>query len=123
MTELWLLFPILAQIKPSMVVRFDKRNFPIAATTLQFFLARNWVVYGSKVLKPNEAIEMMTFCEALYSAIAALEQTARDVIRYPNVQSGAEFVGRKVHPIVVVAHGRGNQGCFASLNMTAPCRR
>jgi hypothetical protein len=132
--ELWLLFPIVTQIEPPRVVFFHNRDFPATAPTLQFLLAYDGVIHVAKVLKPNEPIQVIAFRKAVHLAIPMLVQTARDVVRHPNVQRGAVFVGGNVHPIVVVAHeGRGNQGCFASLNspqdesavadMTAPFKR
>ena len=82
----------------------DKGNFPAAAPTLQFLLAGDRVIHVAKVLKPNEPIQMIAFRKAVHLAIAMLVQTARDVVRHPNVQRGPVFVGENVHPIVVVAH-------------------
>jgi hypothetical protein len=50
---------------------------------------------------------MIAFGEAVYIPMPVLVQTARDVIRNPDIQRGAVFVGKNVHPIVVVAHGAG----------------
>ena len=82
----------------------DKGNFPAAAPTLQFLLARNRVAHVAKVLEADEPIHVIPFREALGLAIPMLVQTARDVVCHPNVQRGAVFVGENVHPIVVVAH-------------------
>jgi hypothetical protein len=63
---------------------------------------------------------MIPSSEAVYISMPVLVQTMRDVIRDPDIQRRAAFVGENVHPIVVVAHAVGvNQRCFASLNMTA----
>jgi hypothetical protein len=102
--ELWLLFPIVTQIEPPRVVFFDKRDFPAAAPTFQFLLACDRVIHVAKVLKPNEPIQTIAFRKVVHLAIPMLVQRARDIIRHPNVQRGAVFVGENVHPIVVVAH-------------------
>jgi hypothetical protein len=72
------------------------------------------------MLNPNEPVQMITSGEAVYIPMPVLVQTTRDVIRNPDIQRGAVFVGKNVHPIVVIAHAsRNGQRCFASLNMTA----
>ena len=87
-----------------MIRLLDNGNFPVAAPTLQFLLARNRVAHVAKVLEPDEPIHEIAFREALRLAMPMLVQTARDVVRYPNVQRRAVFVGENVHPIVVIAH-------------------
>ena len=92
---------------------FDKRDFPAAAPALQFLLAYDRVVHVAKVLNPNEAVQMIAFREALYFSLPVLVQTTQDVIRDPDIQCSAAFVGENVHPIVVLAHAnRNNQRCL-----------
>jgi hypothetical protein len=107
------LFPIVTQIQPSRIHFFDKGNFPAAALTFQFLLARNRVVHVAKVLKPNKPGQVIAFRKAIQLSVSMLIQKARNIIRDPNVQRRAVSVGENVHPIVVVTHRRrSNQRCF-----------
>jgi hypothetical protein len=69
---------------------------------------------------PDEATQLIAFGETIDFSLAVLVQTTRDIIRDPDIQRGAMFIGEDVYPLVVIAHAsRNNQRCFASLNMTA----
>ena len=69
---------------------------------------------------PDEATQLIAFGETIDFSLAVLVQTTRDIIRDPDIQRGAMFIGEDVYPVVVIAHAsRNNQRCFASLNMTA----
>ncbi len=61
---------------------------------------------------------MIASGEAVYIPMSVLVQTTRDVIRNPDIQRGAVFVGENVPNSRGRAYGRSNQRCFASLNMT-----
>jgi len=118
--ELWRLYPIVAQIEPPRIRLLDKHSFPTAAPALQFLFAGDCVTHVAKVLNPNEPVQMIASGKAVRLAGPMLVQTPRNIIRDPNVQCGAMFVGWNVYPVVVIAHaGRNSQRCFASLNMTA----
>jgi hypothetical protein len=72
------------------------------------------------VFDPDEATQLLAFGETIDFSLAVLVQTTRDIIRDPDIQRGAMFIGEDVYPVVVIAHAsRNNQRCFASLNMTA----
>src|SRR5262245_59974454 len=101
--ELWLLVPVDTQIQPSRICLFDKRNFPAAAPTLEFLLAGDRVVHIAKMRKRNEAVQMITFRDALGFSGPMLPQSKPNVICDADIQCRAVFVGRNVHPIVVIA--------------------
>ena len=91
--ELWLLFPIVAQIEPPRIRLLDKHSFSTAAPALQFLFAGDCITHVAKVLNPNESVQMIASGKAVRLTGSMLVQTARDVIRDPNVQCGAMFVG------------------------------
>jgi hypothetical protein len=98
----------------------NKCNFPAASPALQLLLACDRVVHIAKVFDPDEATQLIAFGETIDFSLAVLVQTTRDIIRDPDIQRGAMFIGEDVYPLVVIAHAsRNNQRCFASLNMTA----
>jgi hypothetical protein len=71
----------------------------------------------------DEPVQLIAFGETVDFSVPVLVETARDIIRDPDVQRGAMFIGEDVYPVVVIAHAsRNNQRCFASLNMTSPSR-
>jgi hypothetical protein len=72
---------------------FDKRNLSAAAPAFQFLLAGDCVTHVAKVLNPNEPVQMIASGKAVRLAGPMLVQTPRNIIRDPNVQCGAMFVG------------------------------
>ena len=106
--QLGLLFPIITEIEPPWIRLFDERNFSTAAPALESLLARDRVIHVAKVFQPNEPVQMIAVREALYISMPVLVQTARDIIRNPDVKRRAAFVGQNVHPVIVVAHANRN---------------
>jgi hypothetical protein len=98
------LFPVVTEIEPLWVGLFDKRSFPTSAPAFQFLLAGDGVVHVAKVLKPDEAVQMISFRKPVDFSMPVLVKTTRDIIRHPDIQCSAAFVGEDVHPIVMVAH-------------------
>ena len=102
--ELQLLFPVVAEIEPPWIRPINKHNLLSATPALQLLLTRDCIVHIAKAPKPNEPVQAIALGEALYFSIPMLIQTSTDIIRDPNVQRRAMFVGESVHPIVVVTH-------------------
>jgi hypothetical protein len=83
------------------------------------------------MLKPHHPVQMIPFCKSICFPGLMLVQTALNVVRDPDVQCVAMFVGQNVHPVVVVAYASQKKSemveslascfafhCSASLNMT-----
>jgi len=83
---------------------FDKRNFSAAAPALESLLARDRVVYIAKVLEPNESIQMIASRKAFPLSVPMLVQTTAHVVRDPDVQCRATFIGENIDPVIVAAH-------------------
>ena len=98
----------------------NKCNFPAAPPALQLLLACDRVIHVAKVFNPDELAQLIAFRETVDFSLPVLVKTSRDIIRDPDVQRGAMFIGEDVYPVVVIAHAsRNGQNCFASLKMTA----
>jgi hypothetical protein len=105
-----------SQVEPARVRLPNKRNFPTAAPTLEFLLARDRVIDVAKMLKPHHPVQMIPFCKYIYFPGLMLVQTALNVVCDPDVQCVAMFVGQNVHPVVVVAYASQKKlemFCFA----------
>jgi hypothetical protein len=88
-----LLFPIVTQIEPAWVRLHNKCNFPASAPALQLLLAYDRVVHVAKVFDPNEPAQLIAFRETVDFSLPVLVKTSRDIIRDPDVQRGAMFIG------------------------------
>jgi hypothetical protein len=53
---------------------------------------------------------MIAFGKTVHFSVPMLIEAAADAIRNPNIQRGVVFIGKNVHPIIVIAHlSRNNQ--------------
>ena len=110
--DLWLLFRIVTQIEPAWVRLLNKWNFPAASPALQLLLACDRVIHVAKVFNPDEPAQLIAFGQTVDFFLPVLVQ-ARDIIRDPDVQRGAMFIGEDVYPVVVIAHAsRNGQRCL-----------
>jgi len=90
--DIWLLFPVVAQIQPARVRLLNKGNFPTAPPTLELLLTRDGVVNVPKVFKPNDSVQTIAFRKSFYFPVPVLVQAALNVICDSDVQRGAMFV-------------------------------
>ena len=65
------------------------------------------------MFNPDEPAQLIAFGETVDFSLPGLVQTSRDIIRDPDVQRGAMFIGEDVYPVVVIAHAsRNGQRCL-----------
>ena len=96
----------------------NKCNFPAASPALQLLLACDRVIHVAKVFNLDEPAQLIAFRETVDFSLPVLVKTSRDIIRDPDVQRGAMFIGEDVKPIVVIAHASRKMVRDVSLRST-----
>ncbi len=87
--------PLLAEVFPGRIVRFDKSDFLGASPAFQLLFSLDRAAYIAKAFEPDEAVAIVERGEALVRLFPVLEDTFEKVAGKADVE-GSAFAGDDV---------------------------
>src|SRR5256885_8691471 len=84
-----LLFPIGTQVKPARVLLLDQSVLFRTEPAFEFLFAGDRCIHIAEVLEPDKVVQVITLSESCYFAVLVLDDSASEIVRHSNVESGA----------------------------------
>src|SRR6185437_11492771 len=92
------------EIGPAQIVRFDERNFPIAAPALDLLLALDRELDAFVPLVPDERLHAIFLCEARQKTLFVLPDSPDEIVCHARIERSVGRARQHVDPIGMFAH-------------------